>query len=82
MSLQDQLNSLKATIESKVSKDALAIMHKATEELRDSGIMEKTLKVGDKAPDFSLKNAEGNVIGSKDLLEKGHLVITFYRGKW
>jgi len=57
-------------------------MHKTAEELRDCGIMEETLKVGDKAPDFSLKNAEGNVIGSKDLLKKGHLVITFYRGKW
>ena len=43
-------------------------MHKTAEELRDCGIMEETLKVKDKAPDFSLKNAEGNVIGSQDLL--------------
>ena len=40
------------------------------------------LKVGEKAPSFELPNAEGNLISLDVLLEKGPLVITFYRGDW
>jgi peroxiredoxin len=44
--------------------------------------VEKVLKVGDRAPEFYLKNGEGMLVGSRSLLEKGPLVLTFYRGKW
>ena len=37
MSLQDRLNELSAKFESIASKDALEIMHRANEELRQSG---------------------------------------------
>lgn len=40
------------------------------------------LKVGEKAPNFELPNAEGKLVSLKSLLEKGPLVITFYRGDW
>ena len=41
-----------------------------------------TLKVGDKVPDFVLPNAEGKLVASAELLEKGPLVINFFRGDW
>ena len=40
------------------------------------------LKVGEKAPDFSLKNAVGKNIRLYDLLSKNRVVLTFYRGTW
>ena len=40
------------------------------------------LKVGDKVPDFVLPNAEGKLVASAELLEKGPLVINFFRGDW
>ena len=40
------------------------------------------LKVGDKAPDFTLKNADGKKIHLKKKLKEGPLVIVFYRGQW
>ncbi|MEP2024826.1 MAG: peroxiredoxin-like family protein [Reichenbachiella sp.] len=40
------------------------------------------LKVGEKAPFFELPNAEGKSVSLDTLLEKGPLVITFYRGDW
>jgi peroxiredoxin len=57
-------------------------MKHATEELRASGIVERALKVGDKAPEFALPNPAGTIISSRTLLEKGPLVISFYRGRW
>jgi peroxiredoxin len=40
------------------------------------------LKVGDKAPDFTGYDQTGKMVDSKKLLEKGPLVLFFYRGKW
>jgi peroxiredoxin len=40
------------------------------------------LKVGDKAPDFTGYDQAGKMVDSKKLLEKGPVVLFFYRGKW
>ncbi len=40
------------------------------------------LKVGDKAPDFSLKNAFGKEVRLYDEIKKGPVILTFYRGAW
>lgn len=40
------------------------------------------LKVGMKAPDFKLKNQDGNWVKLQDLLKKGPVIISFYRGAW
>jgi peroxiredoxin len=40
------------------------------------------LNVGAKAPEFELKDSNGQLVKSKDLLKQGNLVLTFYRGSW
>jgi peroxiredoxin len=40
------------------------------------------LKAGDKAPDFTGYDQTGKMVDSKKLLEKGPIVLFFYRGKW
>ena len=40
------------------------------------------LKVGDKAPDFSLPDAFEKQVRFADLLSEGPVVLTFYRGAW
>jgi peroxiredoxin len=40
------------------------------------------LKVGDKAPEFTGYDQKGKAVESKKLLEKGPMVLFFYRGKW
>jgi len=82
MNLQERLDARRSEFEKKAPKEALDIMHRATEDLRNSGIMERILKIGDTAPDFELKNAVGQSILSRKLLEDGPLVVNFYRGKW
>ena len=82
MSLQDKLDEYKAEFESSLPPEALAIMHRATDDLRHSGIMERVLKIGDHAPEFALPNAQGQIVSSAKLLEKGPLVVSFYRGVW
>ena len=57
-------------------------MHRATTELRASGIEAQALKVGDRAPGFSLFNQDHVQVSSSDLLRQGSLVISFFRGHW
>jgi peroxiredoxin len=40
------------------------------------------LNVGAKMPAFSLKDANGKIVESHDLLKGGNLVVVFYRGSW
>jgi AhpC/TSA family len=82
MTLQDKLNEYKAQFESSLPPEALPIMHRATEDLRHSGIIERVLKIGDRVPEFALPNAQGQIVSSAKLLEKGPLVVSFYRGVW
>jgi len=82
MELQQKLNALKKGFEGQAPKEAVEIMHRATDDLRDSGILEQTVKVGDQAPDFSLTNANGQEFRLQELLTEGFVVLSFYRGKW
>lgn len=82
MSLQDSLDAMRTKFESKLSPEIVDTMHQATEELLQSGIMDRVLKVGDPAPQFSLPDHNGDMVDSDDLLGKGPLAVSFYRGAW
>ncbi|HSB71073.1 MAG TPA: hypothetical protein VLT62_17230 [Candidatus Methylomirabilis sp.] len=82
MGLQEQLEAHRARFEAKASPEIRATMHRATEDLRRSGILERVLKVGDRAPEFALPDGNGTLVRSGDLLARGPLVVSFYRGVW
>jgi len=87
MTLQAKLDAFKADfVAGKPPYNAPApvhaIMKRATDELIASGQAQRTLKVGDKAPVFTLNDPDGNPVSSNELLAKGPLVISFYRGVW
>jgi hypothetical protein len=87
MTLQQKLDDFKSKFESgappyNAPKAVIEIFHRATEELRQSGLAERALKTGDQAPVFTLNNQDRNPISSAELLARGPLVITFFRGHW
>jgi peroxiredoxin len=87
MSLQARLDAFKADFEAgkpphSVRRSAIVTTHRATAELINSGAAALGKKAGDIASSFSLKDPEGNVVNSEDLLKWGPLVVSFYRGVW
>ncbi len=82
MGLQDELNTMLAKSMTMIPKETAAIMAGAMQDLEKAGITEKSLRKGDTAPEFELSDAKGEIISSKVLLEKGPIVINFYRGSW
>jgi len=41
-----------------------------------------TLRVGDKAPEFSLPNGDGKLVSLSEFTSKSPVVVIFYRGFW
>lgn len=62
--------------------DPKAIMAKAQDDLIKSGLAEKAVRQGQKAPDFVLPDAQGRPTRLSELLKKGPVILTFYRGGW
>lgn len=81
-SLQDQLDEITSNTRKLVQPERLAIGERAVEELFATGIEERILPVGARAPEFSLKDSAGRLVKSADLLTLGPLVIKFFRGRW
>jgi peroxiredoxin len=79
-SLQGEIDARRS--KSKVPSKARMTMEQATEELRQSGIIGKALKKGQKFIDFELPNISGSKVKLSDELKKGPVVLTFYRGGW
>lgn len=87
MALQDRLDAFKADFEGgklpfKPTPEMLDLMHRGTAELIASGQALNTRKAGDKAPEFTLGDPDGNPVSSQALLARGPLVVSFYRGVW
>ena len=82
MSLAEKLAATRAAAEKRIPPDRAAIMDRATEDLRRSGILGRIVKVGSAAPSFELGNYDGRRIASGDLLSAGPLVLSFFRGSW
>lgn len=84
MRLQQRLDEQKQRFlaSGKASPEMIGIMERSTEQLRSSGILQRVLKPGQKAPSFQLTNQDGELVSSSKLLESGPLVVSFFRGVW
>ncbi|MDJ0797941.1 MAG: peroxiredoxin-like family protein [Calothrix sp. MO_167.B12] len=81
-SLTEQLAEQKAKVVQNLPAEIVDVMLQKTGELENSGITANSLGVGDSAPDFQLPDAVGNIVQLQELLAKGPVVLTFYRGGW
>ncbi len=81
-SLQDRLDAITEQTRKLVQPERLAPGEQAVAELFASGIEERILPVGARAPAFGLEDGSGRAVRSADLLALGPLVIDFFRGRW
>lgn len=82
MSLKEKLEAIHNGSLKRIPEERRAIMTRSTNDLRNSGIMESMSKVGDKAPDFSVTNHDGQTIAFGDIKGRGPVVLSFFRGHW
>jgi len=79
---KNEVKELIGHLEGMIPREQFQIFDLDAKELAATHDAPLKLKVGDKAPLFSLPNAKGEIVKLADLLEQGALVLTFYRGVW
>jgi hypothetical protein len=80
MTLQGRLQAIRDGLSNKAPQ-ASAALHGFIEELRATGIEDRVLRVGARAPGFELQEAHGTRMSLDDLIARGPVILTFYRGR-
>jgi peroxiredoxin len=57
-------------------------MKAAMDHLQRSGMASRAKAAGDRAPDFALATPDGATVMLSDLLSRGAVVLSFFRGEW
>jgi peroxiredoxin len=81
-SLKERLDGRRAEFLKSAPAEKAQSYQEGIDAVAASGIYDRALKTGAKAPDFILKNAEGQPTRLSELLKKGPVVLTWYRGGW
>ena len=83
MSLRDELQDLVDRFEQMPgTEDVRAVMRRGDQDVAASGVAERALRAGARAPRFTLPDAAGKPVALDGLLAAGPVVLTFYRGAW
>ena len=80
--LKSILDQRKTDWEQKASADRKQVYQEGIDAVIRDGVYDQAKNIGDQAPDFVLSNATGQAIQLSNLLEKGPVVLTWYRGGW
>lgn len=80
--LSEQLADYRANWRVRVPADSQALMDQHVAHLAATGIDRSVKQVGDRAPAIRLRDQQGEDFDIADLLAKGPVVVTFYRGGW
>lgn len=82
MGLETKLAEIRDASATRIPPEKREVMHAETNALRDSGIVQNAIQVGDVLPPFSLENQAGEMVSSVALLNQGAVVLTVFRGHW
>lgn len=80
--LAKQIESLNNELMQQVPVAVLEIFEKSITALKSENIETKIAEIGDQLIPFSLPNAANQLIYSKNILEKGKMILAFFRGSW
>ena len=82
MTLKAELDAFRSEFMSNAPPQVREAMTSADMELAASGISRRAVKAGNRVPEFRLPDARGGQVRLRELLAKGPVVVSFYRGGW
>lgn len=80
--LEEALKKQSADLAKAAPAEALKVFEDGIKDVAASGVVEKAPKVGEKVELFELPGADGKLVKLADLLARGPVVLTWYRGGW
>jgi hypothetical protein len=82
MTLADRLQTIKEKSRERIPAESRVIMERAVEDQRRSGAVGRGVKIGERAPEFTLPSAAGHLVTLADVVARGPVVLSFFRGRW
>ena len=82
MALQDDLNHLTTLIRNETSPRVMEVLDTFVGDLRRQQASQRSLLVGETAPNFTLLDQHQRSVTLYELLNEGPIVLKFYRGGW
>jgi peroxiredoxin len=80
--LQEELNEIIEALYATFGEDYIRTHQQLVEYISESRIADAAVQHPGRAPDFELTDQDGDNVCLSELLEKGPVVLVFYRGKW
>jgi len=81
MSLEESLAKLRQMSQEKYGEKRQKMVT-AIKAQKESGVVDRAIKIGDKLPSFALPDSKGEIVTSDSLLANGAVVLTVFRGHW
>ncbi len=82
MSLKEKLDQTRMSFQQNADQSIQSVMNEATQALKKSDITSKAPKPGQKLAEFTLPDQNNQPVSLTQLLGKGAIIVTFYRGGW
>jgi peroxiredoxin len=82
MLLAERLAQAKREWRSRLTPELADALESCIAHLEATRFTATSLKARDALPDFELPNTEGQIVSSRELLERGPLVVSYFRGDW
>lgn len=82
INLQQQIEELNKNLAEQLPLEVLETFSKSINDLKTKKIETHSTTTGEHFPNFSLKNTTDEIVHLKDVLKKGKVILTFFRGSW
>lgn len=80
--LKENINSVMQEFSTHVSEEQMMVLKDCINELVNSRIINKALKVYNQSVDFTLPDTNGHLVTLSERLKNGPVILKFYRGHW
>jgi peroxiredoxin len=82
MSLKAQLDACRRAFRASTPPNVVAGLEGSVAELVQTGLVRQAVKAGEEAPLFRLRSNTGDVVALSEALDRGPVVVSFFRGAW
>lgn len=81
-SLAERLTEIREGAAERIPAEVRKVMKHATAELKAKGLEKRALGPGTPAPLFGRPDPVGTTVRLASLLQKGPVILSFFRGRW
>ena len=80
--LTQQIDELNHNLAQQIPAEVLTSFGRSIEDTKQVQLEENCIQLGDVFPNFKLTNTANQMVELNDLLQKGPVVLSFFRGSW